>query len=43
MPALAPGERRVLEAQFPDLPAAVQSVYVYFPHAAPIADLPVGR
>ena len=40
-PALAPGERRILEAQFPDLPAAVKTVYVYFPHAAPIADVSV--
>jgi hypothetical protein len=42
-PALAPGERRTLEAEFADLPAAVKSVYVYFPHASPVADIPVGR
>ena len=40
-PVLGPGERRVLEAQFPPLPATVKSVYVYFPHTSPIADVPV--
>ncbi len=40
-PALKPGERRMLEAQFPAPAAGVTSVYVYFPHAAPIADVPV--
>ena len=40
-PPLAAGERRVLEAQFPAIPPTVKSVYVYFPHAAPIADVPV--
>ncbi len=40
-PVLSPGERRVLEAQFPPIPLTVKSVYVYFPHATPIADVPV--
>ena len=40
-PPLSPGERRVLEAQFPPIPATVKSVYVYFPHATPIASIPV--
>lgn len=40
-PVLSPGERRVLEAQFPPIPATVKSVYVYFPHATPVADVPV--
>ena len=38
---MGPGERRALEAQFPPIPATVKSVYVYFPHAAPIANVPV--
>lgn len=42
-PAMGPGERRTLEAQFPAIPATVKSVYVYFPHAAPISNVPVGR
>jgi hypothetical protein len=42
-PALAPGERRTLEAEFAALPAAVKTVYVYFPHASPIPDVPVSR
>ena len=42
-PAFSPGERRMLEAQFSALPAAVKSVYVYFPHATAIADVPVTR
>ena len=40
-PVLSPGERRVLEARFPPIPATVKSVYVYFPHTTPIADVPV--
>ena len=40
-PILGPGERRVLEAQFPPIPPAVKTVYVYFPHASPIANVPV--
>lgn len=40
-PALKPGERRLLEAQFPAPAAGVASMYVYFPHAAPIANVPV--
>ncbi len=40
-PVLGPGERRTLEAQFPPIPSTVRSVYVYFPHATPIADVPV--
>ncbi len=40
-PVLGPGERRLLEAPFPPIPASVKSVYVYFPHATPIADVPV--
>jgi hypothetical protein len=39
--ALAPGERRELEAEFTGVPATVKTVYVYFPHASPIADVPV--
>ena len=42
-PAFGPGERRVLQAQFPTLPATVKSVYVYFPHTTPISDVPVRR
>ena len=42
-PPLAAGERRVLEAQFPTIPPAVKTVYVYFPHADNIADVPVSR
>lgn len=42
-PAFGPGERRVLQAQFPAIPATVKSVYVYFPHATPISDVPVSR
>ena len=42
-PPLAAGERRVLEAQFPAIPPAVKSVYVYFPHADAIPNVPVGR
>ena len=42
-PPLAAGERRVLEAQFPPIPPTVKSVYVYFPHADPIANVPVER
>ncbi len=40
-PVLGPGERRVLAAEFPPIPATVKSVYVYFPHTTPIADVPV--
>ena len=40
-PVLGPGERRVLEAHFPPIPGTVKSVYVYFPHATPVADVPV--
>ncbi len=40
-PVLGPGERRTLEAHFPPIPATLKSVYVYFPHATPIADMPV--
>ena len=40
-PIVSPGERRVLEARFPPIPATVKSVYVYFPHATPIAGVPV--
>ena len=40
-PILSPGERRPLEAQFPPIPPTVKSVYVYFPHATPIANVPV--
>ena len=42
-PPLAAGERRVLEAQFPAIPSTVKTVYVYFPHADAIADVPVAR
>ncbi len=42
-PALGPGERRPLEAQFPAIPASVKTVYVYFPHTAPISSVPVTR
>lgn len=42
-PAMGPGERRTLEAQFPAIPASVKSVYVYFPHTAPISGVPVTR
>ena len=42
-PAMGPGERRTLEAQFPAIPATVKSVYVYFPHTAPISSVPVSR
>lgn len=38
---LQPGERRLLEAEYPAPADGVTSVYVYFPHAAPIADVPV--
>ena len=40
-PPLSPGERRVLEAQFAPIPMTVKSVYVYFPHATPVANVPV--
>ena len=40
-PVLGPGERRPLEAQFPPIPPTVKSVYLYFPHATPIANVPV--
>lgn len=40
-PALKPGERRMLEAEFPAPAAGVTSVYVYFPHASPMADVPL--
>ena len=40
---VGPGERRTLEAQFPAIPAGVKSVYVYFPHTAPISSVPVSR
>ena len=40
---LDPGERRMLEATFPPIPATVKSVYVYFPHASQITDVPVTR
>ena len=42
-PVLGPGERRTLEAQFPAIPAGVKSVYLYFPHTAPISNVPVTR
>ena len=42
-PAFGPGERRMLEARFAAIPAGMKTVYVYFPHAAPIADVPVTR
>ncbi len=42
-PAFGPGERRTLEAHFPEIPDTVKSVYVYFPHTTPIADVPVTR
>ena len=42
-PALGPGERRTLEAQFPAIPSGVKSVYVYFPHTTPISSVPVTR
>ena len=42
-PALGPGERRPLEAHFPAIPASVKTVYVYFPHTAPISGVPVTR
>lgn len=42
-PPLGPGERRVLEAQFPMVPAGIKSVYVYFPRAAAISNVPVSR
>jgi hypothetical protein len=38
-----PGESRPLEATFPPIPATVKSVYVYFPHASPITNVPVTR
>ena len=37
------GERRTLEARFAAVPASVKHVYVYFPHATPISDVPVTR
>ena len=40
---LDPGERRLLEATFPPIPVTVKSVYVYFPHASQITDVPVTR
>ena len=40
---LDPGERRMLEATFPPIPASVKSVYVYFPHASQITDVAVTR
>ena len=40
---LDPGERRMLEATFPPIPAGVKSVYVYFPHASQITDVAVTR
>ena len=40
-PMLGPGERRALEAQFPPIPGTIKSVYVYFPHTSPIADVSV--
>ena len=40
-PIIGPGERRVLEARFPPIPATVKNVYLYFPHATPIAGVPV--
>ena len=42
-PPLSAGERRMLEATFPALPNTVKTVYVYFPHASPITDVPVTR
>ena len=42
-PALGPGEHRPLEARFPAIPASVKTVYVYFPHTAPITSVPVTR
>ncbi len=42
-PALAPGEHRALDARFAAFPQAVTTVYVYFPHASPIPDVPVTR
>lgn len=42
-PAFGPGERRVLEARFAAVPASIKTVYVYFPHAAPVADVAVSR
>ncbi len=42
-PAFGAGERRPLEARFAAVPAGVKSVYVYFPHAAPIVDVAVAR
>ena len=38
-PVLGPGERRTLEAQFPPILPSVKSVYVYFPHTTPIANV----
>ena len=42
-PDMKAGERRTVEATFPPLPASVKSVYVYFPHASQITDVPVTR
>ncbi len=42
-PPLKAGERRVLQATFPPIPANVKSVYVYFPRASQITDVPVTR
>ncbi len=42
-PPMKAGERRVLEATFPPIPATVRSVWVYFPHASQITDVPVIR
>ena len=42
-PALGPGERRVLEARFPAIPATLKSVSVSFPHCTAITDVPVTR
>ncbi len=42
-PAFGAGERRTLEARFAAIPVGVKSVYVYFPHAAPITDVAVTR
>ena len=41
-PPLNPGERRELTARLaPAPPAGVRAVYLYFPQAAPVADVPV--
>ena len=40
---LSAGERRTLEARFAALPASVKMVFIYFPHATPISDVPVSR